>query len=145
MCYLYVKGNMSINKHLVISVHFSIRSENKGKQGGEKFRVGLCGAGYKCSNTAGLLYQPEAVILTPECLSRWEYRTKTKPESHPRAQVSVVPGPSPDKILFEKHLRWCCCQPGLKFLDWNDRGWVLSWTLKVDSTIDQWGEGKWVS
>lgn len=105
MCYLYVKVNVSINRLLVISVHFSIRSENKGQQGGKKFRVGLRGAGYKCGNIAGMLYQLEAVILTPECLSRREDRTKTKPESHPRVRVSVVPGPRPDKILFEKHLR----------------------------------------
>jgi len=77
MCYLYVKVNVSINRHLVISVHFSIWSENKAKQGGKKFRVGLCGAGYKCGNIAGMLYQPEVVILTPECLSRQECRTKT--------------------------------------------------------------------
>lgn len=58
-----------------------------------KNSVGLCGAGYKCGNIAGMLCQPEAVILTPECLSGGEDRTKTKPESHPRVRVSVVPGP----------------------------------------------------
>ena len=68
----------------------------------------LYGAGSKSCRLAHVLYQLEAAVLTGECalVTNGENSEKRKlPQSHPRVQVSVVPGSGPGKILFEKYHR----------------------------------------